>query len=62
MCDYCEYTTIKNMPISERPREKMITYGCQSLSNAELLAIVLSTGTKDKTAIDLARGILDIVK
>ncbi|HZK37850.1 MAG TPA: DNA repair protein RadC [Clostridia bacterium] len=60
MCDYCEYTTIKNMPISERPREKMITYGCQSLSNAELLAIVLSTGTKDKTAIDLARGILNM--
>lgn len=60
MCDYCEYTTIKNMPVSERPREKMITYGCQSLSNAELLAIVLSTGTKDKTAIDLARGILNM--
>lgn len=60
MCDYCEYTTIKNMPVSERPREKMVTYGCQSLSNAELLAIVLSTGTKDKTAIDLARGILNM--
>ena len=60
MCDYCEYTTIKNMPVSERPREKMITHGCQSLSNAELLAIVLSTGTKDKTAIDLARGILNM--
>ncbi|MCK9267510.1 MAG: DNA repair protein RadC [Alkaliphilus sp.] len=60
MCGYCEYTTIKNMPVSERPREKMITYGCQSLSNAELLAIVLSTGTKDKTAIDLARGILNM--
>ncbi len=60
MCDYCEYTTIKNMPVSERPREKMVTYGCQSLSNAELLAIVLSTGTKDRTAIDLARGILNM--
>ena len=60
MDSYCEYTTIKNMPISERPREKMLTYGCQSLSNAELLAIILSTGTKDKTAIDLARGILNM--
>lgn len=60
MDNYCEYTTIKNMPISERPREKMLTYGCQSLSNAELLAIILSTGTKDRTAIDLARGILNM--
>lgn len=59
MGDYCDYTTIKNMPISERPREKMLTYGCQSLSNAELLAIILSTGTREKTAIDLARGILN---
>lgn len=62
MSNYCEYTTIKKMPISERPREKMITYGCQSLSNAELLAIILSTGTRDKTAIDLASGILNMSK
>ncbi len=60
MDNYCEYTTIKNMPISERPREKMLTYGCQSLSNAELLAIILSTGTKERTAIDLASGILNM--
>lgn len=60
MNNYCEYTTIKKMPESERPREKMLTYGCQSLSNAELLAIILSTGTKDKTAIDLASGILNM--
>ncbi len=48
------------MPLSERPREKMVAYGCQSLSNAELLAIILSTGTKEKTAIDLARSILNM--
>ncbi len=60
MNNYCEYTTIKNMPESERPREKMIKHGCQSLSNAELLAIILSTGTRDKTAIDLASGILNM--
>jgi DNA repair protein RadC len=58
--NYCGYTTIKKMPISERPREKMLSYGCQSLSNSELLAIILSTGTKDKTAIDLASGILNM--
>lgn len=60
MKNLCEYTTIKRMPLSERPREKMLTYGCQSLSNAELLAIILSTGTKDKTAIDLATAILNM--
>lgn len=60
MSNYSGYTTIKRMPESERPREKMISYGCQSLSNAELLAIILSTGTKDKTAIDLASGILNM--
>ncbi|MFW5649452.1 MAG: RadC family protein [Candidatus Alkaliphilus sp. MAG34] len=48
------------MPVSERPREKMLTHGCQSLSNAELLAIILSTGTRERTAIDLARGILNM--
>jgi len=58
--NYCEYITIKNMPVSERPREKMLTHGCQSLSNAELLAIILSTGTRERTAIDLARGILNM--
>ncbi len=60
MKNLCEYTTIKRMPLSERPREKMLTYGCQSLSNAELLAIILSTGTKDKTAIDLATAMLNM--
>ncbi len=60
MNNYCEYITIKNMPVSERPREKMLTHGCQSLSNAELLAIILSTGTRERTAIDLARGILNM--
>lgn len=60
MKNNCEYTTIKKMPVSEQPREKMLANGCQSLSNAELLAIVLSTGTKDKTAIDLATSILNM--
>lgn len=60
MNKYSEYTTIKKMPLSERPREKMVTYGCQSLSNAELLAIILSTGTREKTAIDLASAVLNM--
>ncbi|ABW19306.1 RadC family protein [Alkaliphilus oremlandii] len=59
MEDHYGYMSIKNMPMSERPREKLLSFGSQSLSNAELLAIILSTGTKDRTAIDLARSILN---
>ncbi len=53
------YTTIKNMPRDERPREKLLNYGVRRLSNTELLAIVLSTGTKEKSAIGLAENILN---
>lgn len=52
------YTTIKEMPECERPREKLLTYGVNALSNAELLAIILSTGTKEMSAIDLANNII----
>ncbi len=52
--------TIKDLPISERPREKMYSQGVESLSNAELLAILIRTGNKEDTAIDLARRILSL--
>jgi DNA repair protein RadC len=52
--------TIKDLPISERPREKLYSYGVESLSNAELLAIIIRTGYGEKTAIDLAQTILNI--
>ena len=42
----------------ERPREKMLLRGAKALSDAELLAIFLRTGTKGKTAVDLARELL----
>lgn len=51
-------TTIKSWGEDERPREKMISKGCSSLSNAELIAIVLQSGTRKKTAVDLARELL----
>ncbi|ABR48446.1 DNA repair protein RadC [Alkaliphilus metalliredigens QYMF] len=51
-------TGIKKMPINERPREKLLNYGPESLSNPELLAIILSTGTKEMSAIDLATHVL----
>ena len=46
-------------PIDDRPREKLLKYGEETLSNSELLAILLRTGIKGKSAVDLARQILD---
>lgn len=54
------FFTIKDMPISERPREKMMSSGADSLSNAELLAIIIRTGNKKDTAIELASRILSM--
>lgn len=49
---------IADWPAHERPREKMLLRGAAALSDAELLAIFLRTGTKGKTAVDLARELL----
>ena len=49
---------IKDWALEDRPREKMIQRGVSALTNAELLAILLSSGTKDISALDLARTIL----
>lgn len=49
---------IADWPAHERPREKMLLRGSQALSDAELLAIFLRTGVKGKTAVDLARELL----
>lgn len=51
---------IKNLPISERPYEKLEMYGEKSLTNAELLAIIIKSGTKEYTSIELARKILNL--
>lgn len=50
--------SIKNWAEDERPREKMLHKGPASLSDAELLAILISSGTREKSALDLAREIL----
>lgn len=50
--------TMKQRPVSERPYEKLEMYGAKSLSNAELLAIVLKTGTRTETAVDIAQRLL----
>lgn len=54
-----EIKKIKDLDISDRPREKMIREGYESLSDEELLAVILSTGSKKKNVIELSKEILD---
>ena len=49
---------ISDWPEEERPREKLITHGADTLSDSELLAIFLRTGIPGKTAVDLARELI----
>ncbi len=49
---------ITDWPLAERPREKLLARGPEALSDAELLAIFLRTGTAGKTAVDVARELL----
>jgi DNA repair protein RadC len=50
---------ITDWPINERPREKLLNHGATSLSDAELLAIFLRIGIRGKTALDLARDLIN---
>lgn len=49
---------VKELPIDDRPREKLILRGAQSLSDAELIAILLRTGTKGKSVVEVAQSLL----
>lgn len=51
--------SITDWPLEERPREKLLAQGSQSLSDAELLAIFLRTGIRGKTAVDLSKDLLE---
>jgi DNA repair protein RadC len=51
-------TNLKTWAVEERPREKVLANGIQYLSDSELLAILLGSGTKNMTAVELARQIL----
>ena len=53
-------TKMNMLPMSERPYEKLLNYGEESLSNSELLAIIIKTGTRNKTALDLARQVMEL--
>lgn len=48
---------IKETPKADRPREKLIQYGPKKLTNSELLAIILSSGTKEKNVLQIAQDI-----
>ena len=52
--------TIKQLPELERPYEKLELYGEKALSNAELLAIIIKTGTKEETSVQVAQKILNL--
>lgn len=55
-------SSIRNWPEDDRPREKLLKHGEHVLSNAELLAILIRTGTTGKSAIDLGRELLNKFK
>src|SRR5213596_2529495 len=50
---------ISDWPLAERPRERLLAGGAASLSDAELLAVLLRTGIPGKSAVDLARELLE---
>jgi DNA repair protein RadC len=53
-------TSIKNWAADDRPREKMVSKGAAILSNSELIAILINNGSKEKSAVDLAKEILKL--
>ncbi len=55
-----ETSTIKDLPDTERPYERFNLVGVNLLSDSELLAIILRTGSKDKNVLDLAREVLKL--
>lgn len=50
--------TMKQLPIEERPQERLLSVGPDALSNAELLAIILKTGTREETVLQVAQNVL----
>ncbi|MCX8019598.1 MAG: DNA repair protein RadC [Chitinophagaceae bacterium] len=54
--------SIKHWAKDDRPREKMLQHGADALSNSELLAILIQNGTRQKSAVDLAKEILTMCK
>lgn len=53
---------MKELPISERPYEKLELYGPEMLSNSELLAIIIKSGTKEENSVSIAQKVLNLNK
>ena len=53
-------TSIKNWAADDRPREKMLSKGAAALSNSELLAILINNGSKNRSAVELAKDVLKL--
>ena len=51
---------VKDIIESERPRERLLSTGVEKLSNEEVIAIILKTGTKDKSVLELSRELINI--
>lgn len=56
------HITMKDLPESERPYEKLFNCGAQALSDAELIAVIIKSGTKNLQSIEVARNILTLNK
>lgn len=56
--DIQSHYTIHDMPSSERPRERLLNYGANALSTAELLAIILRTGTRNENVVHFSQRLL----
>ena len=54
-----QHITVKELPESEKPYEKCLRFGAEHLSDAELLAVIIRTGTTGKKSIELAQEILN---
>jgi DNA repair protein RadC len=52
-------TRIQDIPISQRPREKLSQYGASSLNNAELISLFIATGNRGSSSIDIGRSLLN---
>ncbi len=55
-------TSIKNWAVDDRPREKLVLKGKESLSDSELLAILINTGSRNSSAVDIAKKVLKLGK
>lgn len=54
-----EADTIRELPAEERPRQRLLRFGAQALSDGELLAVLLGHGSRGVSALQLGRGLLE---